>query len=114
MTTANSARSIRRRRSRIEGKKLPFLELWYLQADITRFGCKHPVAVAVALGCPALTALIPAGTDVSSGLSLDQGLQDQLHLFLDHVDVATCLDSLKQLRYVKLGQGYPGLAPLLD
>jgi hypothetical protein len=104
MTTANSARSIRRRRSRIEGKKLPFLELWYLQADITRFGCKHPVAVAVALGCPALTALIAAGTDVSSGLSLDQGLQD-------HCGPRRCrhlLGSPQAAQIRQTGSGLPG------
>ena len=76
MTTADKARLIRQRRSKIEGKKLLVRSLLDAHPDISRRGEQQLRALPAPLGCVARRAPASASADRRGQLTLDQLLED--------------------------------------
>ena len=95
MTTAQRARSIRRRGSRRAGKNEPVRSFGNAQLDVTGLGRQQPAAAAVAVGRPAVGPLIAAGTDRLVGLEFDELLEDERHRLAHDVGAATGADGIE-------------------
>ena len=78
MMTAYRARSIRRRRSSSEGKKLPARSLGIASSRSPAWRGQRLLPVPVAQGGAGLGVLVPLGADPGGGLGLDQFLQHAL------------------------------------
>jgi len=100
MTTAQRARSIRRRGSRSAGKNEPVRSSEDAQLDVARLGRQKPAAAAVAVGRALVAPLVPAGADRLVGLELDELLEDEGHRVAHDVGAATGADGVEQF-----GQG---------
>jgi len=100
MTTAQRARSIRRRGSRSAGKNEPERSFGDAQLDVAGLGREQPAPGAVAVGRPGLAPLVAAGADRLVGLEFDELLQDERHRVAHDVRTAAGADGVEQL-----GQG---------
>jgi hypothetical protein len=78
MTTAHSARSMRRRGSSSDGKKAPCLSFGIRSSRVAGLRGQQALAVAVSVRRPLGAALVRLGADLVGGLHVDQGLQHQL------------------------------------
>jgi hypothetical protein len=76
MTTAHSARSMRRRGSRSE-RALP--QLGDTQLDVPGLGGQKPRARAVSVGNAPRVPAVALGADRLGGLELDERLEHELH-----------------------------------
>jgi hypothetical protein len=106
MTTANRARSIRRRRSRIDGKKLPVRSFGMASSTSPRCGGDHLRAVPVALRRAGLDALAGRCSDSGGQLRLDQFLKYPGEARADGVGHLAGLDSGEQGGQVMIGEGH--------
>ena len=86
MTTAYSARSIRRRGSKMDGKKLPLRSLGMRNPTSPACVDNSRGRAAVAIGDPGVGAFVAGGADLLGGFGLDQLLQHQLHSVTHQVD----------------------------
>ena len=77
---------MRRRGSRMLGKKLPPAEFGDGQLYVAGLGGQHPGPVPVALIYPLTRPLIALGADDRGHLALDELLADQADRFSDEVE----------------------------
>ena len=75
MTTAQSARSMRRRGSSRDGKNDALAELGDVQLDVAGLGRQQPGAGAVAVGRALVGPLVAGGADGLARLELDELLE---------------------------------------
>jgi hypothetical protein len=95
MTTAHSARSIRRRLEQgREERAGP--ELRDAQLDVAGLGREEPAARTVAVGRPLVGPLVPGRADRLGGLELDQLLEDERHRLAQDVAAAAGADRVEQ------------------
>ena len=98
MTTANRARSIRRRRSRMEGKKLPWRSLGIFRSTSPALVESSRSRVPLRWVVRVLRPLEALGADLGGGLGVDQGLEHELHAPAHDVDVAAGADGSRAVR----------------
>src|ERR1035441_999434 len=81
-------------------------ELGDLQIAVPGLGREQSVTAPVALGGPACRPLEPVSSDLSGGLSIDEGLEHELHASAHDVDVAAGADSVEPFVQVTIGDGH--------
>lgn len=111
ITTANNARSIRRRRSNTLGMNDADRSLGIFSSTSPAFRREQPRSGAVALVRAIRGPLMRRRADRLRDLGVDQRLEHELHTRADHIDITTRADRVEQIDQVRLGQGHP-VAPL--
>jgi hypothetical protein len=96
---------VRRRRSRIDGKKLP-PQLGDLQLDIAGLGRQQRITGAVAPIRPSIGTFVALGADHFGRLGVDQRLQHEFDTRADDIDIATGADRVQSVGHVRLCKGH--------
>jgi hypothetical protein len=85
---------VHRRRSRIDGKKLP-PQLAELQLDIAGLGRQQRITGAVAPVSPNIGTFVALGADHFGRVGVDQRLQHEFDTLADDIDIATGADRVQ-------------------
>jgi len=81
-------------------------EAWDTQLHVARWCGQQAITAAVAVAAPLSGALVTIGTESSSGLGLDQGLQPLANQFRDQLAGGAAAKQLRQFRGGRIRDGH--------